>query len=790
MDSLQRHKNFLSDIIKQECDRLEEEWKEYLAQREEICAQEKTRLLEEIKNLERNEAQLNEIQRERGLLSHPPPNRPPSSASIDVNTEKSRGDVTGGLHALQVKANPVDGLEKMNQQLQEDAQGTMTQLQMQSRKFRERLENRAQESAQLLEENRKLSRQIETLQNEVTRIGELERENHHLRAEAGMEHANLTEVHDCFKNDENKSSGTPRQEISSSEESHGSVKAFRSSGYESNTTASPSDGYHRLSCKYNELRDSNKELQRAFDALCKKNREYKDVVKSWQAWAERLKGKEQKRKQVRQQNPTIEIHDQIPGIFMPEHALASDLVSDAKASPAFKIPKGLNPVDTGDIPALNPDLDTIDIPEVVSSRKLKRKRPTPTNQAKVQTGQISTPGTDNNGGSIQIKEEPVSSPLDSVRVRELQGPQESIDLDAFVDSRATTPKKRRRVEKSPSPTRPSTTDSPAPPQPLVPNQPVSQSTAKLQKANHPTPSEEEKRREAALLIYGESGDENASDIGPKRRNAPKKMPDMLKRLNRLLEGPSPEKSPLSLGSIRIPRAKNLEGSKSPQPIPRAKGNDVRGRDEAVSPGAIDVTGKKVKNTTPKPSSTRPSRGHEARNIPLRDKPVDQLALSDFKPNPNYNQGLDFVFTEVVRKHDERKKLPGTVRPEFLKMAELGQLPPDMETTKSKQSRAAEDDILHTHLGLNYFEIRGLSPDDRRRHLLDAQAKEYADKFGRQRQAYERAKSPEGFWNVDFPTTQEEQESREAAEKREREEIEKRAREARKGAGAWVFRDEF
>jgi len=61
---------------------------------------------------------------------------------------------------------------------------------------------------------------------------------------------------------------------------------------------------------------------------------------------------------------------------------------------------------------------------------------------------------------------------------------------------------------------------------------------------------------------------------------------------------------------------------------------------------------------------------------------------------------------------------------------------------------------------------------------------HIDQVGRHRQIWHPDERPAGFWNSDFPTTQEVIEHRRAAEKQERERAMKIAAEAAAGNGRW------
>ena len=68
-------------------------------------------------------------------------------------------------------------------------------------------------------------------------------------------------------------------------------------------------------------------------------------------------------------------------------------------------------------------------------------------------------------------------------------------------------------------------------------------------------------------------------------------------------------------------------------------------------------------------------------------------------------------------------------------------------------------------------------------------RQFADRFGKHRTLFARAKSPVGFWDVGFPSTQEEVQNREKARGRGREVVEERYWEAMRKGGMWVFADD-
>ncbi|KAI9657007.1 MAG: hypothetical protein M1821_003173 [Bathelium mastoideum] len=185
--------------------------------------------------------------------------------------------------------------------------------------------------------------------------------------------------------------------------------------------------------------------------------------------------------------------------------------------------------------------------------------------------------------------------------------------------------------------------------------------------------------------------------------------------------------------------------------------------------------------------------------PLRLLPTSALKLSDFKPNPRVNDNLGFVYKETVRSRNERRCLPGCTDPNccggrFRRLAELDMLP-DIEPPRGLwDSSPTEDEdpdtrLLVGYLGISVDAVGRWSDEARRKEIIAARAELFANQVGKHRQQWERARSPPGYWNADFPSTQTQMEDRLEAEKREREKVEERAREARREGGKWIFRDE-
>lgn len=182
---------------------------------------------------------------------------------------------------------------------------------------------------------------------------------------------------------------------------------------------------------------------------------------------------------------------------------------------------------------------------------------------------------------------------------------------------------------------------------------------------------------------------------------------------------------------------------------------------------------------------------------LRARPLQHLNLEHFKVNPNYNQGLDYAFTETVRNKELRKCLPGCTRPDccgstFRKSIEIAGLPTPQRSElrwDSSQSMSEDEQLLHAFVGDDVGRLKNATEAERKEFLLQARTKQFADKHGKHRHAYERRKTPPGFWRTDMPSTQELERDKEEATRMEREEVETRYREAMRPGGRWIFRDE-
>lgn len=179
------------------------------------------------------------------------------------------------------------------------------------------------------------------------------------------------------------------------------------------------------------------------------------------------------------------------------------------------------------------------------------------------------------------------------------------------------------------------------------------------------------------------------------------------------------------------------------------------------------------------------------NEPLRTRPVQTLNLEDFKINLNYNQGYSYAFNEVVRGNDARRCLQGCTRPECCgnKLRAMAELSVDNGRPRTLSQEERDEELIADFMGGNAHKIGNMSTAEKKEMFLQAKTWEMANKNGKHRHAYERMRSPPGFWETDFPTTQEEMVNREKSKALMRDEVQQRYQQAMRPGGAYVFRDE-
>ena len=283
-----------------------------------------------------------------------------------------------------------------------------------------------------------------------------------------------------------------------------------------------------------------------------------------------------------------------------------------------------------------------------------------------------------------------------------------------------------------------------------------------------------------------------------------------RRLGGLLNAPTPEKPPLSPNSrpsaAVTPQTSIKRNSRETEVTPITR--DVAGRNPRTArKPANSLRGNNDQGQSrPKVSIPAAQTSHvsEARKpaVPtkerLRDRQVHELHSDDFKINPAANHGLDFAYSDVVRRRDQRKCLPNCTKPEccgdkFNKIVKIGgfslQQQRGLWDSSPVDEQEANSRLISEHFGLSAKQIDKL-PEEEISLLLDtAKANHFANEYGKHRHVHERPASPPGFWRTEMPTTQELEVDKEKAKAEERRKVEERYKEAMRQGGRWLFRDE-
>ncbi|KAK4249066.1 DNA repair protein endonuclease SAE2/CtIP C-terminus-domain-containing protein [Corynascus novoguineensis] len=257
------------------------------------------------------------------------------------------------------------------------------------------------------------------------------------------------------------------------------------------------------------------------------------------------------------------------------------------------------------------------------------------------------------------------------------------------------------------------------------------------------------------------------------------------RLHSLLNEGSPNKTAALLFPARHARdkVKPCFGREDIESIVPEEGGQ-RARDVFIKPSLT------AKAPTEPPLQRKPG-GKSSLSKPsrLRDRPLTELRPEDFKINPKSNNGYKYAFDEVVRNREERAELAGCTDPnccgkKFRAMAEseLSAGGPGI------LSRVADIKMMEEYLGHEAHRLDKMAHEERQETWLKARIQDLADRYGRHRHKFARRPSPPGYWNPDFPSTQEIEANKKEAQRLERGVVEERWREAMRG-GMWQFRDE-
>ncbi|KAI0164437.1 SAE2-domain-containing protein [Hypoxylon sp. FL1284] len=374
-----------------------------------------------------------------------------------------------------------------------------------------------------------------------------------------------------------------------------------------------------------------------------------------------------------------------------------------------------------------------------------------------------------------IKTEDGSDPL-ITNERHPFEPQESIDLDA-EGGIVYTPRKRNRPN-------------PQPEDEFAPDSPETSQleTNDTQPVGPSRPSARPRPEENAENL--EEPQPSERDIDSLQQQVPK-PPTRGKartgRLQTLLNTPSSgyEAVPLTLyaqshdtPTTRVSEQKRGlpftkdEASKSNK-APQSRGTSKAPKKQTPGKSVFQRSTERTTNSTP--DGTKP----------LRERPKSELYITDFKVNPDANDGVNFAFTEVVRNKDERANLTGCVQENC-----CGQV--FRVQARGMRARTSPSDfqaLLGRYLGDEAWKLPTMSEAEKEDLWVEAKTQELSNEHSRHRHRYHRAPSPAGYWRMHFPSTQEELQDKEEAAKRTRQMVEERYREAMRPGGRWLFRDE-
>ncbi|KAL7276048.1 hypothetical protein RUND412_000992 [Rhizina undulata] len=237
------------------------------------------------------------------------------------------------------------------------------------------------------------------------------------------------------------------------------------------------------------------------------------------------------------------------------------------------------------------------------------------------------------------------------------------------------------------------------------------------------------------------------------------------KFNKALDA-SPPKTP-SLESFR----------KKPAHSRSVPAKRLRGVNGVATPTGVTETGRKGGETDPVPRGRQAAVVQNKQKVrQTRGKDASRLDFSEFRVNPDVNDGLDFAFKETVRNKEARRCLPGCVRACCRELSDFTSAA-GLPKIKSRAPR-----------------WRSSSPVTRDGQVEEEPeseeiTKEFLDRFGKHRDAFPRRRSPPGFWDADFPDTQTVQKQRREAEDRRAGKLEEMKREAEKGGrGRFRYKD--
>ncbi|KAF4584900.1 hypothetical protein EYR40_001726 [Pleurotus pulmonarius] len=265
------------------------------------------------------------------------------------------------------------------------------------------------------------------------------------------------------------------------------------------------------------------------------------------------------------------------------------------------------------------------------------------------------------------------------------------------------------------------------------------------------PNTEAARPSKVRRTYAEDVSASMSSTPVRAPARPTRAPLKDKTLIRIMgnQKPTPDSGPLFKG-----KGKATEDSGATTPTPSAPARNSK---------LTDYSAYKGRGRYAQPAQSSGS-----------SKPINTL----FAIDPKRNGGLDFQFEEVVRNKEDRKKLhAGDCECCRDYYEAVGPLPPRPQPPLWRSPESTPTAQRHRASSSN------TSPDSRTKTV-----DRHKQSISRHRQQWVRGRTPPGYWNIGFPSTQEANDINDYADdmhRRKQEEIEK---EAQKENGRYKRRD--
>ena len=235
-------------------------------------------------------------------------------------------------------------------------------------------------------------------------------------------------------------------------------------------------------------------------------------------------------------------------------------------------------------------------------------------------------------------------------------------------------------------------------------------------------------------------------------------------------------------SIKTKRVRNIRSS-TPIAMPARKVSNLQ--ELFIETGLARSNNTSANAAGRYQTSLQKKRGQAERR--LRGKSIGELSLNDFVLNPAMNQGFNQALGEIDNRKSNKCCPPNCSKPECCGNAFASAIRSAGTASLQDLSTQEKDNLIESYLGFPLSTLELLSNQGYQKLLGEAIGKQFAEKYGRLKQA--RADSPPGYWRAEFPSTQERDADKRCAEQIEKAAIADRRREALRSGGLWVFRDE-